>query len=271
MVHHFAPPPLCELEPDGGGAATKLPILITRRLAADPVSASALDTPPPRVAPCLPIPLLATSPPRASSRRMRLTSTLPPPRTTRAPAVSRATRSVREGLPRSPMTTPVGCRRGGRVQGCCRQLVLAGPVAPWPAKRSAYDRRLTAEIDELRDDPPAPCASAAWLGRALGLAAAAQRRLVASASGTAASIDRKTVTECSYNSRKLRKSPPWSGPSPASSTHVYGSSTNGGCHRGHAPTRIIHPTLFFFFLVICFWCAGFFSLKISVVPFFSFL
>ncbi|RLM58695.1 uncharacterized protein C2845_PM18G03720 [Panicum miliaceum] len=79
-------------------------------------------------------------------------------------------------------------------------------VAPWPPVRSAYDRWLAAEIDELRADPLAPCTSAAWLGRALGLAVAAQRRLVASASGTAtaaASIDRKTVDECVDDTAEL--------------------------------------------------------------------
>ncbi|PUZ44208.1 hypothetical protein GQ55_8G071400 [Panicum hallii var. hallii] len=79
-------------------------------------------------------------------------------------------------------------------------------VAPWPPVRSAYDRWLAAEIDELRADPLAPCTSAAWLGRALGLAVAAQRRLVASASGTAtaaAGIDRKTVDECVDDTAEL--------------------------------------------------------------------
>ncbi|KAG8089419.1 hypothetical protein GUJ93_ZPchr0011g27513 [Zizania palustris] len=53
-------------------------------------------------------------------------------------------------------------------------------VAPWPPVRSAYDRWLAAELDELRADPlAAPCASATWIARALGIASAAQRRLVA--------------------------------------------------------------------------------------------
>jgi len=77
-------------------------------------------------------------------------------------------------------------------------------VAPWPPVRSAYDRWLAAEIDELRADPLAPCTSAAWLGRALSLAAAAQRRLVASASsGTATGVERKTVEECIEDTAEL--------------------------------------------------------------------
>ncbi|KAL5204545.1 hypothetical protein ABZP36_009416 [Zizania latifolia] len=69
-------------------------------------------------------------------------------------------------------------------------------VAPWPPVRSAYDRWLAAELDELRADPlAAPCASAAWIARALGIASAAQRRLVA-ATATAAGIDWKSVNEC---------------------------------------------------------------------------
>ncbi|KAL6660776.1 hypothetical protein ACP70R_001811 [Stipagrostis hirtigluma subsp. patula] len=69
-------------------------------------------------------------------------------------------------------------------------------VAPWPPVRSAYDRWLAAELDELRADPLSPCTSAAWLGRALGLAVAAQRRLVESGTAAGAGIDRKTVDEC---------------------------------------------------------------------------
>ncbi|CAN6362679.1 unnamed protein product [Urochloa humidicola] len=81
-------------------------------------------------------------------------------------------------------------------------------VAPWPPVRSAYDRWLAAELDELRADPLAPCTSAAWLGRALALAAAAQRRLVASApDGTAPAaaggIDRKAADECVDDAAEL--------------------------------------------------------------------
>ena len=84
------------------------------------------------------------------------------------------------------------------------RLAPSPAVAPWPPVRSAYDRWLAAEIDELRADPLAPCTSAAWLGRALGLAVAAQRRLVASASGTAAAgMDRRTVDECVEDTAEL--------------------------------------------------------------------
>ncbi|KAJ1275221.1 hypothetical protein BS78_05G119900 [Paspalum vaginatum] len=86
------------------------------------------------------------------------------------------------------------------------RLAPSPAVAPWPPVRSAYDRWLAAELDELRADPLAPSTSAAWLGRALGLAVAAQRRLVdASASGTptAAGIDRKTVDECVEDTAEL--------------------------------------------------------------------
>ncbi|KAF7048024.1 hypothetical protein CFC21_056847 [Triticum aestivum] len=77
------------------------------------------------------------------------------------------------------------------------RLAPSPAVAPWPPVRSAYDRWLAAELDELRADPIAPCTSAAWLGRAIGLAVAAQRQLVASASAApAAGIDRKTIDEC---------------------------------------------------------------------------
>jgi hypothetical protein len=81
-------------------------------------------------------------------------------------------------------------------------------VAPWPPVRTAYDRWLAAELDELRADPlTTPCTSAAWLGRALGLAVAAQRRLVAaSASETTASgtgIAWKTVDECVEDTAEL--------------------------------------------------------------------
>ena len=84
------------------------------------------------------------------------------------------------------------------------RLAPSPAVAPWPPVRSAYDRWLAAEIDELRADPLAPCTSAAWLGRALGLTVAAQRRLVASASGTAAAgMDRRTVDECVEDTAEL--------------------------------------------------------------------
>jgi hypothetical protein len=81
-------------------------------------------------------------------------------------------------------------------------------VAPWPPVRSAYDRWLAAELDGLRADPLAPCTTAAWLGRALGLAVAAQRRLViasASSETTAAAggVDRKTVDECVDDTAEL--------------------------------------------------------------------
>ncbi|KAK1646314.1 hypothetical protein QYE76_064119 [Lolium multiflorum] len=77
-------------------------------------------------------------------------------------------------------------------------------VAPWPPVRSAYDRWLAAELDELHADPLAPCTSAAWLGRAIGLAVAAQRRLVAESElATTAGIDRKTVDECVEDTAEL--------------------------------------------------------------------
>ncbi|CAL4994304.1 unnamed protein product [Urochloa decumbens] len=83
-------------------------------------------------------------------------------------------------------------------------------VAPWPPVRSAYDRWLAAELDELRADPLAPCTSAAWLSRALTLAVAVQRRLVVAASADAAAssagaagIDRKTIDECADDADEL--------------------------------------------------------------------
>jgi hypothetical protein len=80
-------------------------------------------------------------------------------------------------------------------------------VAPWPLVRSAYDRWLAAELDELRADPLAPCTSAAWLSRALTVAAATQRRIVVVASHDAASggagIDRKTIDECVEDAAEL--------------------------------------------------------------------
>ncbi|CAN6362677.1 unnamed protein product [Urochloa humidicola] len=75
-------------------------------------------------------------------------------------------------------------------------------VAPWPPVRSAYDRWLAAELDELRADPLAPCTIAAWLA----LAAAAQWRLVASApdeTAAAAGIDRKAADECVDDTAEL--------------------------------------------------------------------
>ncbi|CAM0874930.1 unnamed protein product [Alopecurus aequalis] len=84
------------------------------------------------------------------------------------------------------------------------RLTPSPAVTPWPPVRSAYDRWLAAEIDELRADPLAPCTSAAWLGRAIGLAVTAQRRLVAeSALATAPGIDRKTVDECVEDTAEL--------------------------------------------------------------------
>ncbi|KAM0909571.1 hypothetical protein ACQ4PT_014735 [Festuca glaucescens] len=84
------------------------------------------------------------------------------------------------------------------------RLAPSPAVAPWPPVRSAYDRWLAAEIDELRADPLAPCTSAAWLGRTIGLAVAAQRRLVASAkSAPASGIDRKTIDECVEDTAEL--------------------------------------------------------------------
>ncbi|CAN6374856.1 unnamed protein product [Urochloa humidicola] len=75
-------------------------------------------------------------------------------------------------------------------------------VAPWPPVRSAYDCWLAAELDDLRT---APCTSAAWIGRALSLAVAAQRRLVASAPEKTAGggIDRKTADECVDDTAEL--------------------------------------------------------------------
>ncbi|KAG2556741.1 hypothetical protein PVAP13_8NG189602 [Panicum virgatum] len=81
---------------------------------------------------------------------------------------------------------------------------LAPPpaVAPWPPVRSAYDRWLAAELEELRADPLAPCTSATWLARALSVAVAAQRRLVV-ASGAGAGIDRRTIDECTDDTAEL--------------------------------------------------------------------
>ncbi|OEL25187.1 hypothetical protein BAE44_0013794 [Dichanthelium oligosanthes] len=86
------------------------------------------------------------------------------------------------------------------------RLAPSPAVAPWPPVRSAYDRWLAAELDELRADPLAPCTSATWLARALSVAVAAQRGLVASgaASGSGgASIDRKTIDECVEETAEL--------------------------------------------------------------------
>ncbi|KAL6868127.1 hypothetical protein ACP4OV_014972 [Aristida adscensionis] len=87
------------------------------------------------------------------------------------------------------------------------RLAPSPAVAPWPPVRSAYDRWLAAELDELRADPLAPCTGAAWLARALGLAAAAQSRLVASSSPSSsaagAGIDRKTADECVDDTAEL--------------------------------------------------------------------
>lgn len=83
------------------------------------------------------------------------------------------------------------------------RLAQSPAVAPWPPVRTAYDRWLAAELDELRADPLAPCTSAAWLGRALGLAVAAQRRLVSSAPETATGIDQKTVDQCVEDTAEL--------------------------------------------------------------------
>ncbi|KAG8090942.1 hypothetical protein GUJ93_ZPchr0011g27951 [Zizania palustris] len=81
-----------------------------------------------------------------------------------------------------------------------RRLAPWPAVAPWPPVRSAYDRWLAAELDELRADPLGPtCASAAWLTCALGLASAAQKQFVVSAPAPAApgaGIGRKSVDEC---------------------------------------------------------------------------
>ncbi|KAL5204638.1 hypothetical protein ABZP36_009509 [Zizania latifolia] len=88
-----------------------------------------------------------------------------------------------------------------------RRLAPSPAVAPWPPVRSAYDRWLAAELDELRADPLGPtCASAAWLARALGLASTAQRRLVAAALAPAApgaGIGRKSVDECVEDTAEL--------------------------------------------------------------------
>ena len=86
-------------------------------------------------------------------------------------------------------------------------LAPSPAVAPWPPVRSSYDRWLASELDQLRADPLAPCTSAAWLGRALSLAVAAQRRLVASGTATASSgassIDRRTIDECVDDTAEL--------------------------------------------------------------------
>ncbi|KAF8730735.1 hypothetical protein HU200_016597 [Digitaria exilis] len=75
-------------------------------------------------------------------------------------------------------------------------------VAPWPPVRSPYDRWLAAELDDLRaDDPFTPCTTATWLSRALTLAAAAQRRLVAAASD--AGIERRAIDECADDAAEL--------------------------------------------------------------------
>lgn len=93
------------------------------------------------------------------------------------------------------------------------RLAPSPAVAPWPPVRSAYDRWLAAELDELRAGAGAPlaapfCAGAAWLARALALASAAQRRLVSSASagagaGAGVGIDRKSVDECVEDAAEL--------------------------------------------------------------------
>uniref|UniRef100_A0A0E0F428 Uncharacterized protein n=1 Tax=Oryza meridionalis TaxID=40149 RepID=A0A0E0F428_9ORYZ len=93
------------------------------------------------------------------------------------------------------------------------RLAPSPAVAPWPPVRSAYDRWLAAELDELRAGAPlaAPCcAGAAWLARALALASAAQGRLVSSASASAGAgagagvgIDRKSVDECVEDAAEL--------------------------------------------------------------------
>ncbi|CAO2141302.1 unnamed protein product [Urochloa humidicola] len=83
------------------------------------------------------------------------------------------------------------------------RLAPSPAVAPWPPVRSAYDRWLAAELDELR---AAPCTSAAWLGRALSLAVASQRRLVASSPSDTAGgggIDRKAADECVDDTAEL--------------------------------------------------------------------
>lgn len=93
------------------------------------------------------------------------------------------------------------------------RLAPSPAVAPWPPVRSAYDRWLAAELDELRAGAGTPlaapfCAGAAWLARALALASAAQRRLVSSASagagaGAGVGIDRKSVDECVEDAAEL--------------------------------------------------------------------
>lgn len=81
------------------------------------------------------------------------------------------------------------------------RLAPSPAVAPWPPVRSAYDRWLAAELDELRTGA-APCTSAAWLARALALAVAAQRRLAASATAST-DIDRKTIEDCVEDTAEL--------------------------------------------------------------------
>jgi hypothetical protein len=87
------------------------------------------------------------------------------------------------------------------------RIMPSPAVAPWPPVWSAYDRLLAAELDELRSKLlTPPCTSAAWLDRALGLAVAAQRRLVAPSSDMASSagIDRrKTIDECADDTTEL--------------------------------------------------------------------
>ncbi|KAG2561122.1 hypothetical protein PVAP13_8KG138400 [Panicum virgatum] len=86
------------------------------------------------------------------------------------------------------------------------RLAPSPAVAPWPPVRSAYDRWLAAELEELRADPLTPCTSATWLARALSVAAAAQRRLIVAsgaASEAGAGIDRRTIDECADDTAEL--------------------------------------------------------------------
>ncbi|GJN06625.1 hypothetical protein PR202_ga24374 [Eleusine coracana subsp. coracana] len=92
------------------------------------------------------------------------------------------------------------------VFGSLSTRIMPSPaVAPWPPVRSAYDRWLAAELDELREEP---CTSAAWLGRALNLAVTAQRRLVVACSsdtgrGAGIIINQKTIDECVDDTAEL--------------------------------------------------------------------
>ncbi|XP_010910782.2 protein BPS1, chloroplastic-like [Elaeis guineensis] len=73
------------------------------------------------------------------------------------------------------------------------------PVTPWPPARTAFDRWLTSELDELRSNPFSldRFATAAWLSKALDLAVAVQHFTTKSIAGAHATnssaIDRKMI------------------------------------------------------------------------------